>query len=216
MEIEFFGANCFRIKTKKIAVVVDDNLSNIGGKTILSDKVTALYTNRDLIDEKVVANAKLMIDSPGEFEVGDLTIIGVQARSHTDTEDQMSATIFQFTADGQIVTVLGHVHPDTSVEVTEFIAGTDVLVVPVGGNGYTLDPTGAAKIIKKAEPGVIIPSQYEVKGLSYEVPAQALTEFEKLPNITLEDPQDSYKLAGASVDDGATQVKVVVLNVKTK
>jgi len=157
-----------------------------------------------------------MIDGPGEYEVGDLTITGVQARSHTDTEDQMSATIFQFMADGQSVSVLGHVHPDISIDVTEFIAGTDVLIIPVGGNGYTLDPTGAAKIIKKAEPGVIIPSQYEVKGLSYEVPAQALTEFGKLPNISLEDPQDSYKLGGSSVDDGATQSKVVVLNVKSK
>ena len=107
-------------------------------------------------------------------------------------------------------------NPDISIDVTEFIAGTDGLIIPVGGNGYTLDPTGAAKIIKKAEPGVIIPSQYEVKGLSYEVPAQALTEFGKLPNISLEDPQDSYKLSGSSVDDGATQSKVVVLNVKSK
>jgi len=52
MEIEFFGANCFRIKTKKTVVVVDDNLSNIGGKTIISNKETALYTNMDMVDEK--------------------------------------------------------------------------------------------------------------------------------------------------------------------
>lgn len=50
---------------------------------------------------------------------------------------------------GQTATFTGHVHPDISDDALELISGTDVLIIPVGGNGFTLDPTGAASIIKK-------------------------------------------------------------------
>lgn len=213
MEIEFFGANSFRIKTKKAAVVVDDNLNKVGSKSIVDDKTTLFYTNQNLIDESAKNSSKLMVDSPGEFEVGDITATGKQARAHMDKEDEMTATVFKFMANGQTVTVLGHVHPNLSNDVEEFISGTDVLLIPVGGNGYTLDPIGATKIIKKAEPEIVIPSQYEIKGFSYEVPAQSLEELEKLPTTTLEEAQDSLKLGDSKSEEAsATQTRVVVLN----
>jgi L-ascorbate metabolism protein UlaG (beta-lactamase superfamily) len=215
MEIEFFGANCFRITTKKTVILVDDNLSKIGRKSVQSEKTTVFYTSKTLIDETSAIKSKLMLDSPGEYEVGDVTVIGVQARAHTDTENHESSTVFQFMKDSQTITVLGHIHPDISVAVSELIGGTDVLIVPVGGNGFTLDPTGALKVIKKVEPSVVIPSQYDIKGLNYEVPAQPLEEFGKLPTITLEDPIDSFKLE-SNTEENVVQTKIITLNVKSK
>jgi len=208
MEIEFLGANCFRIKTKATTIVVDDNLSKIGGKSIQSEKTTGFYTSAD-VENGVKSASRLLIDSPGEFEVGDVTVTGVQARAHMDEEGKESATVFQFMYNGQTVTVLGHVHPDVSAAVLELVGGTDALIVPVGGNGFTLDPAGAASLIKKTEPGAVIPSQYEIKGLNYEVPAQPLEEFSKLMSSTDNEPQDSYKLA--KTDDLSSQTRVVVL-----
>lgn len=216
MEIEFFGANCFRIKTKETVIVVDDNLSILGGKTIQNDKTIAFYTSAAVFDEKSAEKSRLVFDSPGEYEVGDVTVTGVSARSHMDEEEQSSAIVYQFMFKNQTVTVLGHIHPNVSVEIAEFIAGTDVLVVPVGGNGYTLDPVGATKVMKKAEASVVIPSHYETKGLKFEVPAQPLSEFGDLPNVTLEEPQDSFKLGDVSSEEGVATSKVVVLNVNGK
>jgi len=213
MEIEFFGGNCFKIKTKETVVVVDDNLVKVGGKGIVDDKTTALYTSLDLVDDSAKVKPKLMIDSPGEFEVGDLTITGLRARAHMDADDTETATVYQFTVKNQTVTVTGHIHPNISDDVADFIAGTDVLIVPVGGNGFTLDSVGAAKVIKKADPSVVIPSQYETKGLNFEVPAAPLDEFEKLPTVTIEGSQDSFKLSDIPSEEGAV-AKVVVLNVK--
>jgi L-ascorbate metabolism protein UlaG (beta-lactamase superfamily) len=82
-----------------------------------------------------------------------------------DEEDKYTATIFQFMYDGQTITVLGHVHPDLGDDAIELVSGTDVLVLPVGGNGYTLDPIGASSMIKKVEPDVVVPSQYDIEGL---------------------------------------------------
>ena len=55
----------------------------------------------------------------------------------------------------------------------------DVLFVPVGGNGYTLDAIGALKIIKKIEPKIIIPTHYADKAIKYEVPQADLDEVMK-------------------------------------
>lgn len=211
MEIEFYGANCFKIKTKQAIIVVDDNLEKIGAKTQQSDKTVAIYTNQHL-QEGVSPKSRLVLDDPGEFEVGDVTITGVQARGHMDEEGVETATVYQFMFAGQTVTVLGHVHPEVSAEVLELAGGSEVLIVPVGGNGYTLDPVGAASVIKKVEPGVVIPAQYAIKGLNYEVPAQALEEFTKIMPASGEGPQDSYNLAKEVPTVTTGQTKIIVLN----
>jgi len=213
MELEFFGGNCFRIKSKQTTIVVDDNLNKIGKKSIINDKVVAFYTSGMLRDEKAVEQARLVIDGAGEFEVGDITVKGLQARSHMDEAGVHTATVFQFMFGGQTITVLGHVHPDIDDEVIELVSGTDVLILPVGGNGFTLDPVGATSVIKKVEPDVVVPSQYDIAGINYEVPAQGLEEFGKVSSLNLEDAQDSLKLVRAG-EDSSTQTRVVVLNVK--
>jgi L-ascorbate metabolism protein UlaG (beta-lactamase superfamily) len=48
-------------------------------------------------------------------------------------------------------------------------------VVPVGGNGYTVDPIGALKLIKEIEPKLVIPTHYADKALKYPVPQQELS-----------------------------------------
>lgn len=212
MEIEFLGGNCFRIKTKNVTVIVDDNLAKIGGQSPQSDKTVAFYTSQDVKGE-VKTTSRLVIDTPGEFEVGDLTVTGVQTRGHMDEDGKQSATVYQFMLSGQTVTVLGHVHPDLAPEVSELAGGTEVLIVPVGGNGYTLDPTGAASIVKSVEPGVVIPSQYDIQGLSYEMPAQPLEAFTKMLTTEELTPVDSYKLVRSATEDlGSSQTKVVVLS----
>lgn len=213
MELEFFGANCFRIKTKQTMIVIDDNLSKLGKKSVTSDKAVAFFTSKATMDDKSLSSARLVVSEPGEFEVGDITVTGAQTRSHMDEEGERTATVFQFMFGGQTITILGHVHPNISGEVTELISGTDVLVVPVGGNGYTLDPIGATSLIKKVEPDLVVPSQYEIKGFNYEVPAQPLEEFAKVSSFSLEEPLDSLKLTKAS-EDASGQTRAVVLNVK--
>ena len=52
MEIEFFGANCFRIKTKNASIVIDDNLEALGSKTITKDSDVAIFTNKVLENQK--------------------------------------------------------------------------------------------------------------------------------------------------------------------
>ncbi len=215
MDIEFFGANCFRIKTKKSVFITDDNLASLGQKSITKLTDTLLTTNNNIDTTTSAAKAKLVLDSPGEFEVGDVTVHAEQTRGHMDEEGSpLSAIVYQLLYKGTTVTILGHVHPDMSAEALELITGTDLLLVPVGGHGFTLDAVGAMSIVKKAEPGITIPSSYDINGFKYEVAAAPLEEFTKLSSLESIEEQDSFKLGSQSVDEQSGQTTVVVLKTK--
>jgi L-ascorbate metabolism protein UlaG (beta-lactamase superfamily) len=213
MEIEFFGANCFRIKTKNASIVIDDNLSDIGGKTITKETDIAIFTSTVLENEKTKTKARLTLDSAGEYEIGDVSVRAVQTRAHMDPEGDATGAVFQCMFEGTTVTILGHIHPDFADDVIEFAGGTDVVIVPVGGNGFTLDVVGALSVIKKIEPEVVIPSQYNIPGFKYEVSAAPLEDFKKASALPETEAKDVYKV-GKPDPELVGKTHLVVLNVK--
>jgi L-ascorbate metabolism protein UlaG (beta-lactamase superfamily) len=213
MEIEFFGANCFRIKTKSASIVVDDNLAELGSKTITKDADLAIFTSKTLENESTRAKARLTLDSAGEYEIGDISVRAIQTRSHMDVEGEQTAAVFQCLYEGTTVTILGHIHPDVADDVIELAGGTDVAIVPVGGNGYTLDVVGAVSAVKKIEPEVVIPSYYDVSGFNLPVPAAPLEDFKKAIALPESEPKDVYKV-GKPDADLVGKTHLVVLNVK--
>jgi L-ascorbate metabolism protein UlaG (beta-lactamase superfamily) len=215
MELEFFGANCFRVTTKNASVVIDDNLVNLGAKSIVKDAEVVFFTQKILENDAAKNKARLVIDSAGEFEVGDLSVKALQTRAHMDEEGVESATVYQFMYGGKTVTILGHVHPDISGALLELAGGTDVLVLPVGGNGYTLDAVGATSVIKKIEPDVVIPSHYEDAQFNFEIPQSPLDEFIKTAALQTTEKKDSYRLDKPETEL-IGQTHIVLLNAKTK
>lgn len=173
MDIQFYGANCVRISTKKASVVVDDNLAQLGAKSISKADDIVLSTQRGEGGSSV---GKLCIDGPGEYEVSGVSIQGVAARSHMDEEGSLNATMYKIDAEDVRVAVVGHVFPDLTNDELEALGTVDALIMPVGGGGYTLDPVGALKVVKAIEPKVVIPTHYADSGLKYEVPQQSLED----------------------------------------
>src|SRR5579871_5779234 len=86
------------------------------------------------------------------------------------------ATMFKLIAGDQSVLISGHIYSKLSESQLEAIGIVDVLIVPVGGHGYTLDPTGALQLIKAIEPKLVIPTHYADKSLNYPVPQLELSE----------------------------------------
>ncbi len=188
MDIQFYGANCLVFSTKGVRVVVDDTLADLGGKSILKPGDIALYTAAHG-DPRV--ETKLTIDQPGEFEVSDVSIYGIQARAHMDEEGRRTATMYKLHTKELNIFVPGHIYPELTDEQLEMIGMVDVMLIPVGGNGYTLDPVGALKIIKKIEPKVIVPTHYD-DGLNYPVPQQTLQQ--ALTSLSMEPKETVNKL----------------------
>lgn len=206
MELQYFGGNCVRITTKKATIVVDDNLAELGSKSVTKPDDIVLNTNPELV--KGATGGRLVISQPGEYEVSNISIQGVAARAHIDEAGTTKATIFKVQADDIRMVIVGHIHPELTDDELESIGTVDVLIIPVGGSGYTLDPVGALKVIKGTDPKIIIPTHYDDKGLKYEVPQQELSVALKEMGMEVTETVPKLKLKGADLPE-VTQLIVV-------
>lgn len=203
MDIQFYGANCINITNKQARIVVDDNLSELSAKSVAKADDILLFTG-----SHQPATGRLVIDQPGEYEVAGISIYGIPARSHIDEDSGQSATMYKVVVDDVSFLVVGHVYPDLSDSQLEMIGMVDIMVVPVGGNGYTLDAIGALKLIKKIEPKIVIPTHYDNPKLQYPVPQQALEEALKQLSMEVKETTAKFK---PKADDLAEGLKLVIL-----
>jgi len=207
MDVQFYGANCFSLATKQARVVIDDNLAELGSKSVLKAGDIALYTTQQTETPK--QELKIIIDQPGEYEVSGISVYGIQVRAHMDEQGKQTATMYKLVIDDLKVLVTGHIYPELSDKQLESIGMIDVMIVPVGGNGYTLDGIGALKLIKKIEPKMIIPTNYDMKGINYPVPQQTLQD--ALKSLAMEPKETvSGKLRIKSMDLGDVTQLIVL------
>ena len=84
-EVEYKGANCVVVSTKKASIVVDPKLSLVGLKDAsVKDAIELATEARFAINSD---DAKLVIEGPGEYGIADFDIKGVAAQRHLDTEN---------------------------------------------------------------------------------------------------------------------------------
>lgn len=203
MDVQFYGANCLVIAGKQVRLVVDDNLSELGLKSVAKEGDISLFTAAGAVRPE---KSKLFIDEPGEYEVSGVSIYGIAARAHMDTEDKKTATMYKLIFDDTSVLVVGHVYPELSDSQLEAIGMVDVMFVPVGGNGYTLDGIGALKLVKKIEPKLIIPTHYDDPKMQFPVPQQPLDQALKALAMEPRETTGKLKLKGGELGDVAQLV----------
>ncbi|HPQ82304.1 MAG: MBL fold metallo-hydrolase [Candidatus Saccharibacteria bacterium] len=206
-EIEYKGGNGIVVSSKKAVLNIDPKLSLVGLKDIKTKDEVELATEVRFRVEN--SDARIIIDSPGEYEVGDFTIRGVAATRHIDTAEQEKlSTIYRVECSDVKIAVIGNVAPVLDEEQLEAIGMVDILVLPVGGGGYTLDATSAVAIVRQVEPKVVIPVHYADSGLRYEVPQDTLEVFTQELSVPVESIT-KYKLkSSAGLPSTMTVVEV--------
>lgn len=183
-DIEYKGGNCLIISTKEAKLITDPKLSLIGLKDLSTKNCVELLT-----EERFMVNdeSKLVIEGPGEYGVADFEISGFPAQRHIDSvKDRLATTIYRIKIGDLRLALVGNIYEKLSEEQIEEIGLVDVFIVPVGGNGYTLDSIGAANITRKINPKVVIPIHFSGSGLKYEVPQADVSEFIKELNTPVE------------------------------
>lgn len=196
-DIEYKGANGLVITTKKTQLVVDPKISVAGMKDISVKEAIEIATESRLsIGSK---DAKLTIEGPGEYEVGEVSIRGIRAVRHIDSEsDEPLSTIYRIEIGEVRMAVLGNISPKLSEEQLEEIGVVDIVIIPVGGNGYTLDATSAATIIRQIDPRAVIPIHYADASIKYEVPQDNLEVFTKELAAPVEEQGAKYKIKSSA------------------
>ncbi|MES2631160.1 MAG: MBL fold metallo-hydrolase [Patescibacteria group bacterium] len=196
-EIEYKGANSVAISTKKGTIITDPKLSLVGLKDVSTKDAIELSTEaRFALNSET---ARLNIEGPGEYGIADFDISGIAAQRHLDSEnDPKISTIYRIEAGEIRVALLGNIYEKLSEQQLEEIGLVDILIIPVGGNGYTLDATGAANITRQIDPKVVVPIHYADPTIKYEVHQDDFEIFAKELGGTIEEaPKLKLKQAGS-------------------
>ncbi|MNQ29105.1 metal-dependent hydrolase [compost metagenome] len=177
-DIEYKGGNTVVISTKKSTAVFDPKLSLVGLKdVVIKDAIEIATEARFALDSPV---AKLHIEGPGEYEVGDFSIRATAATRHIDTSDtEPLSTMYRVEIGDVRIAVIGNIAGKLSEGQLESLGIIDLLILPVGGGGYTLDATSAAAVARQIGPKVVVPVHYADSTLAYEVPQDTLEVFTK-------------------------------------
>ncbi|MBP7927737.1 MBL fold metallo-hydrolase [Patescibacteria group bacterium] len=215
MEITYIGHSCFKIKGKFTTVITDPyDPSALGYKLpkLSGDIVLVSHQHEDHNYTSGVSDYKMVIDTPGEYEVS-----GVFVSAHQTYHDAKNGTergkntIYQIEIDGFNILHLGDLGHELSKETLEKLPTIDVLFIPVGGS-YTMDAKVAAKVTHDIEPAFTIPMHYQTEDLT-KLP-QKLDGVEKfLGEMGYEDKDttkmDSLKLSSRS--DVPEETDLVIL-----
>ncbi len=158
MEFQYFGGNAVSMTVKGRKFYFDGWMSSdLNKKSIIKEEDVVLLTQRT----DLKSSSKLIFDSPGEYEVSDVSITGIQAKSFKESGSDI--TMFKITTNEISALITGSVNPDISESMLEKIGMIDVLIVPAGGFGETLNPNDAMKVVKSIEPKIFIPTYYKTE-----------------------------------------------------
>ncbi len=205
MDITYLGAGSVKLSGKNITVVADPYTDASGlGKLNVKTDVVIMSTAEGLGQ---VQNA-MIIDGPGEYEVKGAMITGMPVRLHTAEEGSLAAgTIYSLLIDGVNVVVTGNIAGKLENKEVGALGNIDVLVVPVGGHGLTLEPEEAAAVVSQLEPSYVVPVHYDDGKTIYPVPQAKLEEFLKEMGSN---PEPEIKLK-VNAKEAPAETQVVVL-----
>lgn len=192
MEIQYLGASAVKITTKN-SITLFNPVSDIAKLSTDLKKVTCVITTQDALSAPAYSDDVFLITGPGEYELTDSSIKGVATQPHTGSVGDKSATMYRYAINDINILFVGHADEKQAESQLEEIGVVDIMIVPVGGGGYTLDSVAAANLVRAVEPKLVIPVHY-ADGLQYDVPQQDLEAFTKELSAHTEEATDKLKL----------------------
>lgn len=194
LEIEYKGGNAVIITTRNQTLAIDPNIEKLGLKFKEVKDAVELATDPSFLNTK--KEGVRQFEGPGEYEVNDFSIRGVAARRHIDNEG-FKATVYRIETGEFSLGIIGNIDAKLSEEQLESVGLVDLLILPVGGGGYTLDAKNAAEITRQIGPKIVIPTHYRDENTMYEVPQDKVEDFEAELGVEVEETP-KYKLKNSS------------------
>lgn len=206
-DIEYKGANSVIVSTKKSTLVTDPKLSVVGLKDVaLKEAVEIASEPRFALNGK---DARLHIEGPGEYEIGDFSIRGVRATRHIDTDkDEPISTVYRIEVGDVRVAYLGNIAGTLSEDQLEALGVIDMVILPVGGSGLAPDATSAAHLVRQIDPKVVIPVHYADDAIKYEMPQDSVETFVKELGAPVEKTAKYKVKAAASLPPVLTIIEI--------
>jgi len=171
MEIRWLGHACFRIKGRQTTVITDPYPPDLGyslGKAT-ANIVTVSHQHPGHSYTDGVGGSPRKVTGPGEYEIGDVIIIGIATfHDNSGGSQRGKNTVYLMEVDEVSVCHLGDLGHILTNEQVEELGEVDVLLLPVGGLS-TINAAMAAQIVRQLEPKVVIPMHYQTQAVAREL-----------------------------------------------
>lgn len=172
MEITYLGHSSFKLKGKTASLITDPYDSAMLGlkfPKVDADIVTISHHHHDHEKTENVSNVRKIIDGPGEYEINEVSIIGLQTFHDNKKGSELGKnTIYVIEMDGVRLLHLGDLGHKLDDDVIKEIGSIDVLFIPVGG-AYTIDAKTAVEVYKQIGPSIVIPMHYKPERVDNEI-----------------------------------------------
>lgn len=206
MELSWHGLSCFRMRERNMATVVTDPYGPDLGLPALklkADLVTVSHAAPGHNYVRGVKGHRMVIEGPGEFEVGNVFITGISMASQGKRKNGSGPnTLYLFDFDGLTVAHLGDLSYVPTQAQIEALGPVDIALVPVGGGGALL-PAEASEVISLLEPSIVVPMHYKTGPESLKL--GNVSRFLSEMGLSKLEPQPGLKIAKSSLSD-STQV----------
>lgn len=166
MDITWYGHSCFRVVERGYATVVTDPFDASLGYEPLRLKADIVTVSHDAPGHNnlaVVKGATHVIQGPGEYEIGEVFIIGVATYDPT-REVPRRNVVYVLDYSALTVAHLGDLDHVPSQSMIDALGPVDIALVPVGGGGG-LSSGQAAEVISLLEPSIVVPMHFQTPAL---------------------------------------------------
>ena len=164
MIISYYGVDFFKVSFGDTTIAVNPISKDSKFKTTRFGSDITLLSLNSPEHNGIEATSRgdkesFLIKGAGEYEVLGVFIKGFLSKSSYGGVERVN-TIYTVSLEGMTLCFLGALgDKELSAEAKEAIEETDILFVPIGGDGV-LDPTIAHKLVVQFEPKLIIPSHF--------------------------------------------------------
>lgn len=165
MEITFLAHSCFRVRTGSGSLLTDPFPNSISDAAGLADQTIVTISNQHP-NHNGTANLTgqfHLIDSPGEYAIGDIHLKGIMTPLTTGQEFDDANTAYLIEAEGLRICHLGDLATEPSDRVIDELTPIDVLFIPIGG-GCTITARQAETLLQILSPRYAIPMHYQGAG----------------------------------------------------
>ena len=199
MTISWYGEACFLLEAGGTRILIEPPSKESG---IVSPRLKSdiLISSKPLDNE----SGAFIINSPGEYEIKGINIVGV---GDSSTGSGQANIIYNIEMDGIKIVHLGFLNKELDNEKLELLGNPGIVLVPVGGlSGEILDAESAMKLVNKLEPSIAIPMLFDIKGLK--IKRAPISDF-----IKESEAKDSPvpKLVVKKKDINEDETKIVIL-----
>ena len=176
MTIQWYGHSCFKISTKPdgrgsgedVVIFTDPFDKSIGlrppqGK---ADIVTISHDHPDHNNSDALKGEPAVLDLPGEYSIKGVSITGINSfHDKVQGAQRGMNTIFAIESEGIRFCHLGDLATKLDQKQLEEVNWVDILAIPVGGNGFTLDGKEAKAVVDQIEPKIVLLMHYKIPGV---------------------------------------------------